>query len=350
MDLSPNDIRNYEFASQMRGYAKEEVDDFREKVAVALEGLKQENLKLSMENESLKTQLAGLRQFEETIKNAAIDARRNADMTIANAKKEAELIISRARTEAESILGSRAKKVSEIEDQIAKLELAKKSYLAKLRNLITSHLQVLDEVAREESAPSAKNDLEVTDSTEVSRQKLETLVTPPSKSEPIKTEEANAVEHIIPTPAPEATPSESEPAAAASEQSSSEHPVDPELAAALEKYQRKEPPPIKEQPSPPTMDAPPAPGQIVETTARAEDIPNGFITPEMEKTPPPDDTDKIALSPDAPEEATEHNAISIDQSTEPAPAEEDISPEKLAQELDRVVAKFEEEMDKAEKS
>ncbi|MBD3258735.1 DivIVA domain-containing protein, partial [candidate division GN15 bacterium] len=32
MDLSPNDVRNYEFPSQMRGYDKEEVNNFKEQV------------------------------------------------------------------------------------------------------------------------------------------------------------------------------------------------------------------------------------------------------------------------------------------------------------------------------
>ena len=86
MDLSPNDVRNYEFSTQMRGYARDDVDDFREQIAAAMEILKQENHKLSMEIDSVKMQLSGLRHFEDTIKDAAIDARRNADMTVANDK------------------------------------------------------------------------------------------------------------------------------------------------------------------------------------------------------------------------------------------------------------------------
>ena len=91
MDLSPNDIRNYEFPTQLRGYEKDEVDKFKDQVAEAIEQLKQENLKYSMEIESIKGQLSGLRQFEDAIKSAAIDARRNADLTIANAKKKPSL-------------------------------------------------------------------------------------------------------------------------------------------------------------------------------------------------------------------------------------------------------------------
>ena len=127
MDLTPNDIRNYEFSSQMRGYDKDEVDTFLNQVASALEEMKQENLKQSLEVDSLKTQIAGLREFEDTIKNAAIDARRNADMTISNAKKEAELILNKAKAEGDKIVGSRSKQISDLENKIAKMEVVKKS-------------------------------------------------------------------------------------------------------------------------------------------------------------------------------------------------------------------------------
>ncbi len=61
MDLSPNDIRNYEFSNQMRGYDKEEVDSFLDKIAEGLENLKQDNLKLSMEIDSLRSQISAFK-------------------------------------------------------------------------------------------------------------------------------------------------------------------------------------------------------------------------------------------------------------------------------------------------
>lgn len=355
MDLSPNDIRSYEFAHQMRGYDREEVDNFLEQVATALEALKQDNLKLSMEIDSLKTQLAGLRQFEDTIKSAAIDARRNADMTVANAKKEAELILSRAKTEAQEIVGSRAQKVSAIEEQITKLELAKKSYLSKLRNLIKSHLEILEEVASIESAATeSKSAIEVTESTEVTRKKLETIATKPTKAEPIKTEEAKAAEKIVPA-SPGAA--EAEPSPTATEDVSDddqgrqpERVVDPELAAALESYQRKDEPVAEQQEPPlPKADYVPAPGQLIETTARAEDVPEGFIAKDDAKQAT-NATDKVPTPAAGQPSPTEHNAIHIDAAADSKKNHSSIGPEDLAEELDRVVAKFEEEMDKAAKN
>ena len=129
MDLTPNDVRSFEFSTQMRGYDKDDVDSFKEQVANALENIKQENLKLSMEMESVKSQLTGLKQFEDTIKSAAIDARRNADLTVGNAKQEAELILAKAKSESGKMVLTNSNKIVELEEQISKIELTKKSYL-----------------------------------------------------------------------------------------------------------------------------------------------------------------------------------------------------------------------------
>ncbi len=371
MDLSPNDIRNYEFPSQMRGYDKEEVDNLLEQLAQALEEARQQNLKLSMEADSLKTQIAGLKEFEDTIKNAAIDARRNADATVANAKKEAIEILAKAKKEAGEMIVSQQKQIEEIRAQLGNLEQTKKSYTAQLRNLINSHMEMVDEIAtadvmrdihgevsevtRDENPfdEQPENGIEVTESTDVTRQNLETLASKPDE-EPIKTEEANAAEEVIPT---------AEQDDAGPEDSPADSPVDPELAAALEKYHPSDAE-VEQQFGP----APPQ-GAIVETDKTAEDIPPGFIAKvaeaEIQAAKPTaqaskddlDDTgavdsedDSSELAPDAQDRPTEHNAIDMDKPTPEDLAKKEVSPDDLAEALDHVVSKFEEEMEKAEKS
>ncbi len=393
MDLSPNDIRNYEFNTQMRGFDREEVRNLLEQVATVIENLKQEHLKVSMEADSLKTQISGLRQFEDTIKSAAIDARRHADMTIENAKKEAELILSRAKTEAEEIVGSRASKVTEFQDQISKLEVTRHSYLNKLRNLIQSHLEMIDEVVdiQPGTAPASVKppgptaSIEVTESTEYSRQKLETIADEPSASQAIKTEEAQAAERIVPVTPPSAptagppdTPESDSPEPAETQTPQAvvdtpgfpeepkrvdtqptrtdvteqpqpaERPVDPELAAALERYQHQPIPARAEQPpASHTGESSPGPGEIVETNSRAEDIPPGFI-PADDRPAESATTDKVQVDGNGEDDVTEHNAIDIDNNGKQN--RQSVEPGDLAKELDEVAEKFEEEMNKAAQS
>ncbi len=339
MDLSPNDIRNYEFPSQMRGYDKEEVDSLLNQIASVLEAMKQENMKVSMELDSVRTQLSGLREFEETIKGAAIDARRNADMTVANARKEAELILSKAQADADQIVHVRSQQIADLEDQIAKLDLSKKSYLGKVRAMINSHLDMIDDIAtaeikRELSTKPKEESIRVTNSSEVERDNFESIATQPSETPVDAAEEVAVTEEghpasptsdtdKIPTDAP---PPETE----AAEEPEEEAPVDPELAAALERYNSPtestsipEAPPSEPTEEPPMPSPSPPHDRFVETTASAEDIPKGFVAG------PPGTSEHPPL-PDSGQPSGE------------------FKPEDLADELDNIADKFAQELDKAE--
>lgn len=323
MELSPNDIRNVEFPTQMRGYDKEAVDNLMEQAATALESHKQENLKLSMEIESIKIQLAGLKQFEDAIKNAAIDARRNADSTMSNARKEAELLIAKAHSEATQILASRVHKKDELDGQIQKLELIRGSYFSKLRGLITSHLEWIEDVTRTEEVQTrtTADRLEITDSSEVEGNQRETIATQPSHGDAIHTEEANAAGQIVqaqpPTDLAHALKSvirDGNPSATP--------PVDSELAAALANYRKS----------------------VTET---------GLMPQENRQQEPSDSTDRVKLtsSRQTHRSDTETGGIPFDVSAaEPTTQSSTNGTSNLTQVLDNVSHKFEEEMDKAAKS
>lgn len=333
MELSPNDIRGYEFRTQMRGYDREEVSRFLDQVAGALEEAKQQNLKLSIELQSVRSQLSGLKQFEDTIKSAAIDARRNADMTVATAKQEAAMITSRAKSEAESIIVNRTKEIGEIESQITRLGLTRKSYLSKIRNLVQSHLELIDELdSGELPRQDTDNRITVTQSEDVTTEKRETVAQepaplqeePPVEDQPSQDNLAAELKQAV--QAPDLTPA-------------TVHAIDPELAAALESYKRIAARKAAEQQA--ALQRPTAPRQdeVVETTRRAEEIPEGFVAKETDLEDQPS-TDKVVLSQNA------RNLKADDSGGFRRP----ISPEELAGELDEVAARLEEEINKAAKS
>jgi DivIVA domain-containing protein len=373
MTLSPTDIRNVEFATQMRGFHREEVNLFLEKVATTLEEIRQENLKLSLELDSVRTQLQGLRQFEDTIKSAAIDARRNADNTIERARQEAELIIADARREAEHLVVSQREELGQIEDKIAKADVVKQAYLASLKELIETHLDMVNELfARMPKAPFPEprngEKIEVTDSSEVEREAMTTLTTA-SDVMVDRTEEANAADEIVTvTPPPSNTPpdaptgrlrtttvaceSETPTNRTALGKTEADEEIDPELALALKRYHAG-----GEEKSDPRVDAPdhnvveswmksPAVGpRVVETTMKAEDVPPEFIVRDN-RSYDPNATDEVK----APEPArpAAYQILDADKIAIGS-ASESPDPMKLAEELDRVAAKFEEEMDRAAK-
>jgi len=340
MALSPNDIRNCEFSVQMRGYHKEEVDDFLEHVAAAAEAEKQAHLKLSMEIESIRTQFQALKENEDTIKDAAIDARRNADQTISQAQARADDLVMRAELESKRLLGSKEQQLREIEERVTRTREVQDSYLAQLRELIESHLEMADKISEVHHKSQATQDaLEITDSSEVSRNGMETFAARPEQPDPIYTEEAKAADTIVAADTTESPEAEAE-SSADDQQDESEPAVDPELTAALESYQsslNKSHDAVEQTNDP----LPPVPaGQIVETTALASDVPEGFIAEAQEG----DDeaTGKFQV---------QGRQAVINDADSPDPNDSvPVDPDALAKELDKVVAKFEEEMDKAAKS
>ncbi len=330
MDLTPNNIRNQEFSTQMRGYDKDAVDQFADSVAEAVEALKQTNIKLSMELETVKEQLAGLQEFENAIKSAAIDARRNADQTMADAKKAADELLAEARTEAERTIEANRHKIELVEQQLSAIQKTRSSYLSELQDLLNGHLMMAQNIEHSEANAIPKDEeIHVTASAEVDESQTESIA---ESSEEISLEQAGekndmAESAAIPvskdTAPVKVQSSDTEKlkelmAEPGQENEKQESPIDPELAAALNNYKHEV---STETPSAPV---PPAPkqGEMVETTARAEDIPDGFITNSNE--PPAANSDQPAPT----------GTTGID----------------IASELDNVAAKFEEEMDKAEHS
>ncbi len=280
MSLTANDIRSIEIRSQMRGYDKEEVDNLLEQVAVAIETTKQENVKLSMEIDSLRSEVASLKENEDVIKGAAIDARKNADATVKAAKKDAADIIKKAKEESKNIIAGNSKKVQEIEQHIESLDQNRKTYLSKLRTLISSHLELAEREAvmdvREAMADAAENvskgeAITVTNTEDVTTENREIIADTADDEDDDHYEEDSEEEDSGPEKQAELR-EDDEPSAA-------------ELEEALKQYQDSGKGADGEPTQPPTASPPSlaSPGQKwEETDALANEVPPGFIVKKNE--------------------------------------------------------------------
>ena len=272
MSLTANDIRSIEIRSQMRGYDKEEVDNLLEQVAVALETTKQENVKLSMEIDSLRSEVASLKEDEDVIKGAAIDARKNADATVKAAKKEAADIVTKAKEESKKIIAGNSKKVQQIEQHIQSLDKNRKTYLSKLRNLISSHLELAEREAvldvKEAMAEAAESvtageSITVTNTEDVTTENREIIAD--TDDEDADTPDDQEGEDSGPEKQAELREDE---------------PSDAELEEALKQYQKSEKEDEGEPTQPPTVSPPSlaSPGQKwEETNALAHEVPPEYI-------------------------------------------------------------------------
>lgn len=338
MVLTPNDIRSFEFPSKMRGYDKEEVDNFLEQIAQELEQSRQENVKLQTELDSLRMQVSNLKQNEDIIKSAAIDARRNADQTMAVAKKEAQALLAKAKEEIDKFSELKKKKIQEIDSHIKKIEHNRKTYLTKLRTLVSSHLEQFEResVSDARESLSAPGDLRITESKDITPEKMETIGGEVADEKTEVSMELRTTVH-----------------GDSAEEPDKVEEGDIDLANALRKYKQvKEARPSyvkdedEDKPEPvPSLASPKK--KWAETTTRAEDVPPGFVTKDQKETPAPPPQRKPSDS-----QSMEPNPVLMEEmeANQPPPPPKSGRTGKIdvSREFDEIAAKFNEEMDKAE--
>jgi cell division initiation protein len=104
MALSPLDIQNKTFEQKMRGYNRDEVDDFLDQVVTDYENLNQKNHELEKSLKSANEKLAYFNELKDALNQSIIVAQETADKVKSNASTEAEMIIKNADQEANSQL------------------------------------------------------------------------------------------------------------------------------------------------------------------------------------------------------------------------------------------------------
>lgn len=104
--LKPVDIQEKQFETKMRGYDKDQVDDFLDEIMQDMTVLYRDNTALTQEINSLKAKCAELVAKEKEISQSKDLAKYQCDEMKKNAQLEAKAIIDNAKADAESILNS----------------------------------------------------------------------------------------------------------------------------------------------------------------------------------------------------------------------------------------------------
>jgi DivIVA domain-containing protein len=162
--LTPVDVRRYEFGTQMRGYEKARVDQFREQVADELERLARSNQDLEAKARGFHEQLRAFRERDKALNEALISAQqmrqdtkeqaeREAGLIVREAQADAERVAREARVEADRMIEAAKVEVRKLERQADALERLRKSYLVQMRKMAETQLAELM-AAEQAPAPS----------------------------------------------------------------------------------------------------------------------------------------------------------------------------------------------------
>jgi cell division initiation protein len=144
MKMTPLEIQQQQFKVRFRGFDVREVDHFLERVADSVADLRDENKQLYEDLRRLKMELQGYKEREETFKRAMFNSQTVLEQMKDNARKSADIIIADAETKAEKILNRAHNRLSQLHEDIAELKRQRIQIEVQLRSVIEAHTKLLD--------------------------------------------------------------------------------------------------------------------------------------------------------------------------------------------------------------
>ena len=150
MTITPLDIQQQQFKTRFRGFDVREVDTFLEQMADVFDSLQSENKKLREEINRLKLESRGYKEREETFKRAVLNSQKVLEQMNQNARKSAELVIADAEIKAEKILSRAQNRLEQLHEDIAELKRQRMQIEVQIRSIIESHSKLL-EIGKEEA-------------------------------------------------------------------------------------------------------------------------------------------------------------------------------------------------------
>jgi cell division initiation protein len=160
MKVTPLDIQQQQFKTRFRGFDIREVDTFLEQMAETVESLQKKNQNLGDEVRRLELEIQGYRKREETFKRALLNSQKVLDQMKDNARRSAELIIAEAEVKAEKILNKAHNRLAQLHEDITELKRQRTQIEVQISSIIEAHSRLL-EIGKEGMKESDEEDAKV---------------------------------------------------------------------------------------------------------------------------------------------------------------------------------------------
>jgi cell division initiation protein len=144
MKFTPFGIKNQEFNKSVRGYDREEVHAFLERLSDEFEKLQIENDKLKVDIERSDEQLKEYKRIEKNLQQALLNTTESSNKAVDSAKKQTALILKEAELKAAQLLEKAKESANSIRDSVLKLREEKKLLLARIKALIDTQSNLLE--------------------------------------------------------------------------------------------------------------------------------------------------------------------------------------------------------------
>ncbi|AIM24780.1 DivIVA domain-containing protein [Melissococcus plutonius] len=114
MALTPLDIQNKNFATKMRGYNQDEVDDFLDQITKDYEELQQRNKEIEKSLKHSEEKLQYFNELKDALNQSIIVAQDTADKVKDSATKESDMIVTTAENTANELISSAERKSNDL--------------------------------------------------------------------------------------------------------------------------------------------------------------------------------------------------------------------------------------------
>lgn len=141
--LTPLDIRKQEFRKSLRGYETDGVEDFRVRVADALERAIRDRQVLEERVAALTDQLRVFKEREKAMNEALVAAQQLRQDTRAAAEREGQVIVREAESEAKRLLDEARTAETAVKARMAETERQFQQYVGGFRALLERQLAEL---------------------------------------------------------------------------------------------------------------------------------------------------------------------------------------------------------------
>jgi len=142
-NLTPHDIRKQEFRKTLRGYDTLGVDDFRTRVADALERAIRERQILEERVSAVTEQLRVFREREKAMNEALVAAQQLRQDSRAAAEREGQVILREAEAAAKRLLDEAKNAEGAVKTRMAETERQFQQYVGGFRALLERQLAEL---------------------------------------------------------------------------------------------------------------------------------------------------------------------------------------------------------------
>lgn len=147
--ITPVDLENKEFKKSFRGYDMEEVESFLSELVKDYSRIYRENASMKDKNAILNDTIENYKGMEETMRSAIISAQRTSDEIIRNAHEQADNVVKDAKVRAQEILNDTDSRIQALNRECAEIEGRASLLRAKLRTVLNTYLEMLDELPGE---------------------------------------------------------------------------------------------------------------------------------------------------------------------------------------------------------